>query len=260
MKKLLAAVAAAASVLTFAVALADSHESGAPDEPRWFAPVEAWTCNYLDGKGPDDLEAVIGNWNEWMDDNEQTEYFALTLTPYYFGENAFDVGWLGAWPGGEAMGRGMDKWLNEGQEIAAQFFDVLQCDSHSNFATSELKSPGEGSPDRLVLTFADCTVQDGVENFDDVMAGLEAWAAHQTEHGYGEGTWIMFPVYGGGGAEFDFKIVSGYDSHTELGQDYELYVKRADYMKYGELLGSLIDCDDARVYNATVRRRQAEQD
>ena len=158
------------------------------------------------------------------------------------------------------MGRGMDLWVTEGQAVSAQFFEVLECGSHSNFATAELKPPGDESPpDTVVIAFSDCTVNDGA-NWDDVWAGLDAWAAYQTEHGYGAGMWIMFPAYGGGGAKFDFKIVNGYDSHTELGQDYELYVKRADYMKYGELLGSLIDCDDARVYNATVRRRQAEQD
>ena len=100
-------------------------------------------------------------------------------------------------------------------------------------------------------------IDEGVE-WDAVWAGLDAWAAYQEEHGYGAGTWIMFPAYGGGGAEFDFKIVKGYDSHTEMGNDYELYVKRADYFKKGELVDSVIDCDDARLYNGTVRRRQEQ--
>ena len=255
MKKLLAAVAAGLLVFGTGTALADSHEGDAA-EPRWFAPVNAWTCDYRDGKGPADLEPVIDNWNAWMDDNDQTEYFAVTLTPVYFGENTFDVGWLGSWPGGSSMGRGMEIWFNEGQGVAAQFFEVLDCGSHSNFASAELKDPGgDGPPDNIVVAFTDCTVNEGVE-WDAVWAGLDSWAAYQEEHGYGEGTWIMFPAYGGGDADFDFKIVSGYDSHTEMGDDYELYVKRADYFKYGELLGSLIECDDARLYNGTVRRRQ----
>ncbi len=258
MKNLLAAAAAGLLVFGTGVAFADSHE-GDEAEPRWFAPVNAWTCNYRDGKGPADLEPVVDNWNQYMDDNNQTDYFAVTLTPFYFGENAFDVGWLGSWPGGAAMGASMDLWVNEGQDVAAQFYEVLDCDSHSNFATSELKDSGnETPPDTVVLAFTDCKVDDDAE-WDDVWAGLEGWAAYQEEHGYGEGTWIMFPAYGGGGAKFDFKIVSGYDNHTEMGKDYELYVKRADYVKYGEMLGSLIDCDDARVYNGTVRRRQEEQ-
>ena len=142
----------------------------------------------------------------------------------------------------------------------AQFFEVLECDSHSNFATAELKSPGEGpTPDNVVLAFTDCVVHEGAD-FSEIWTNLDAWAAYMTEHGYGEGTWIMFPAFGGGGAEFDFKILSGYESHTELGQDFELYVKRADYLKRGELFDSLFDCDDARVYDGTVRRVQVEED
>jgi hypothetical protein len=255
MKKLLAAAAAGLLVFGTGIALADSHEG---DEPRWFAPVEAWTCDYRDGKGPSDLEPVIDAWNAWMDDRDQTDYFAVTMVPHYYGENTFDIGWLGSWPGGAAMGKGEDLWLREGGEVAAGFFEIIDCDSHSNFATAELKEPGnESPPDNIVLAFSDCTVNEDAE-WEAVWAGLEGWAAYQEEHGYGEGTWIMFPAYGGGGAEFDFKIVSGYDSHTEMGADYELYVKRADYLKYGELLGSLVECDDARVYNGTVRRRQEQ--
>lgn len=40
------------------------------------------------------------------------------------------------------------------------------------------------------------------------------WSAYQTERGYSNGTWMMFPAFGGGGAEFDFKIVEGDDKHV----------------------------------------------
>ena len=59
-------------------------------------------------------------------------------------------------------------------------------------------------------------------------------------------------------AEFDFKLVEGYDNYTQLGQDYQRFIERADWEKQGELLGGLMDCDDARVYDGRVRRRPAE--
>ena len=257
MKKITAAFAAISLVLLSGAVLADNHEPA----PLRYVPVEAWTCNYLDGKGPEDLDAVITEWNAWMDANDEHEYLALTLTPLYFGENRFDVGWLGAWSNGQAMGRGMDRWINEGGDINAKFFEVLSCDSHSNFATAELKSPGEGpAPDNFVLTFSDCTGPEAPEQWDQLFAGFAEWHAYTTENGYHQGNWIMFPVYGGGGAEFDFKLIQGFDNHTELGEDYQRYIDRTDWEKESELLGGLRDCDDARVYQATVRRRSAGEE
>ena len=40
------------------------------------------------------------------------------------------------------------------------------------------------------------------------------WSADQTERGYSNGTRMMFPAFGGGGAGFEFKIVEGYDNHV----------------------------------------------
>jgi hypothetical protein len=92
------------------------------------------------------------------------------------------------------------------------------------------------------------------------MANVVEWSAYLTENGYHQGKWMMFPVYGGGGAEFDFKGVEGFDNHTQLGQDYQRFSDNADWEKQGELLGGLMDCDDARVYEGTVRRQPAGEE
>ena len=39
------------------------------------------------------------------------------------------------------------------------------------------------------------------------------WFTYQTERGYSNGSWMMFRAFGGG-AEFDFKIVEGYDNYV----------------------------------------------
>ena len=250
-------IAAISLLLLPTVVTADNHE---PAQLRW-VPVEAWTCNYREGMGSADLDEVIAEWNAWMDANDAHEYLAITLTPYYFGKDTFDVGWLGAWPNGEAMGRGTDQWLAEGGDINARFFEVLTCDSHSNFASAELKSPGEGpAPDSFVLAFSDCSGPESQEEWDQLFAGLGEWFTYTAENGYLQGNWMMFPVYGGGGAEFDFKMVEGHDNYTRLGQDYQRFIDRRDWDKQGELIGDRMDCDDARVYQATVRRRPAGEE
>jgi len=257
MRRMLTAIAVSALASTAGPAYADNHEQ----EARRYVPVETYTCNYRADKGPADLDKVIGNWNKWMDDNGGEDYFAMTLTPHYYGENTFDVGWLGSWPSGDAMGRGTDLWMSKGSDIGQQFNEVIDCESHTNFATTEFKSPGDGpAPDTLVLAFSDCTGPDDPSKWPGLMSGLDAWSKYQAETGYHEGSWMMFPAYGGGDFDFDFKMVSGWDNHTEHGQDYQRYSDQQDWDKQGEFIGDLMECDVARLYNAKVLRRPVRED
>lgn len=223
-------------------------------------PVETWTCHYNDGKGPADLDKAVANWNKWMDEADGEAYGALTVTPWYYGEDTFDVGWIGFWPDGATMGAGTDNYLTNGSDAAAGFAEVVTCDSHSNFATTMIKSPGEReAPDNLVLYFSDCDMRDGAE-WEDVLSGMRAWGDYLTEHEYGNGVWLMFPAFGSGDMEFDFKQVVSYDSHAAAGQAYDKYANGGGWEKRFELLGDKLDCDVSRVYNATFRRRMPTSD
>jgi len=250
MMRSLIAVLSVTLVLISGTTIAQEEAEG----PRFY-PVETLTCNYNEGKGPEDLEKAIDAWSEFLDKKNVTTYWAATVTPYYYGAETFDIGWLGAWTDGAAMGSGIDMWLSEGNEYAEKFAAALTCDTHSNFASTEIKAPPDGpSPDNIVITFSDCNIHDG-KTFPEVMEGTNAWTAHQVEAGYENGSWMLFPVFGGGGAEFDFKMVESFDNYAALGKFYDLYGNGGGYKKHGELIGELYECDDARVYNATIRRR-----
>lgn len=252
MKKILVTAFSAVSMFVSAAVLAED----APELPS-FSPVETYTCSYNEGMGPDDLDEATAAWNEWMDENDQGTYFAATVVPVYFGPDAFDFGWIGAWTSGTEMGTGHDMWMNEGGEYAAKFADVADCDTHSGFASSMIKAPpSETSPDKIVLAFTDCNITTDDPNAD-LFAKFAQWTEYATERGYKNGSWVMFPVYGAGGAEFDFKMVNGYDSFADQGADWDLYGS-GDYIKAAEINGGDWECDDARVYHATIRRRMAE--
>ena len=110
-------IVAAASLGIFAAGTSLAQEEQAPQ--LMVAPIETFTCNYVEGKGPADLDDVIKDWNKWADRKKLNQYFAMTLTPQYFGANyRFDVGWLGAWPDGTTMGRATDVWTSEGGVVA----------------------------------------------------------------------------------------------------------------------------------------------
>lgn len=249
-------------VTTIAVLVSVSGLADAQDEETQlrFWPSEIYICNYNDGMGPGDLDKAVDAWNKYSDEHDVEDYFAATFTPWYFGADTFDFGWLGGWSSGQAMGEGTDMWLAEGGEYAARLAAVATCGVHSNLATTTIKSPdGDSHPDHRVMTFSDCSYVGGT-TFEDVLSGLGAWAAYQAENNYGNGTRMMLPVFGGGDDGFDYTIVESYESHTALGKMYDLYRNGGGYQKYGELLGDLVSCDEARVYNATTRRRMSEEE
>ena len=262
MKKTLSlALALALALATACLVVVGSPAAFAEDEDQGqsFPPLETFTCNYNDGKGPADLEAAVDQWSAYMDENAADQYFAMTVTPQMHGAEAFDVGWLGAAPSGESMGAGRDGYRANGGESAAAFASVLTCNTHSQFASMQVKEPPEReTPNSIVLSFSDCNVEEGRE-WDEVFAGMEAWATYQSENGYSNCTWALFPAYGSGDEEFDFKVVNAYDSHAGMGRDFDLYGTGGGYMKRGEIMGDMLDCDVPRVYDGTVRRQISEE-
>jgi hypothetical protein len=243
------------------VAAAGCSNGEAQDEENEAAvPVEIYTCNYNDGYGPADLDATAAKWNAWADGRGVTDYTAWTMSPYYFGpDQLFDFIWLGVTPDAKALGRAQDNWLAHGGEVAAEFATISTCDAHSNFAAVQFKEPPDREdPSSVVLTFSDCKIAEGKSFGQDIAPALGAWAEYRTGHGSDAGMWVFFPVYGGGGSEFDFKWVVSHANYEALGADYDQY-GQAGRHKDRELFADILDCDDARAYNLT-NRRQAEEE
>lgn len=251
---------AAASGIVAVLAAAGSMAQEEQDESAGIVPVELYSCNYREGQGPADLDAVVKKWNAWSDKTDAPAYLAMTLTPYYYGpEQDFDFAWLGLAPDGVTLGRGQDHWLANGGKIQAEFDRLADCNGHANFAVLNFKEPPEREdPSSLVISFSDCKIAEG-KSFKDVSPALEAWAAYRTEHGSQSGQWVFFPAYGGGGAEFNYKFVAAYQNYESMGADYDQFGKEG-YKKAGELFRGLVKCDDSRVYNATLRRNSFPDD
>lgn len=229
------------------------------EEDSSAVPVEIYACNYSEGMGPADLDAATAKFNAWADGRGWNDYTAWTLTKFYSGpEQEFDFLWLGVSPTAQALGAAQDDWLANGGEIAAEFDKVATCDIHANFAAVNFKEPPEREdpPSNIVISFSDCNIADGKNFGDDVAPAIAAWAEHRTQQGSEAGHWALFPAYGGGGEEFDFKYVTGHLTHEQQGIDYDNY----DVDKARELFTGLLDCDSSRVYNATNQRRAAEEE
>ena len=218
-------------------------------------PVETYTCKYNKGKGPADLDKVLVEWNAWMDKQGVKNYFGAVITPYYSGDFAFDVGWLGVWPDGNAMGSVTDVWTTKGGEMAAKINTVVNCTSHTNFVSLNVKQPPKTDPsdDDAVVTFSNCSLKEG-KAFDDLMAAQQVWNTYADANGFTGGAWVMFPLFGETDNDYDFKYVETSPDFTTFGADYQRMSDGA-WQKSGELFGPLVDCDHGRVYTAHVVRR-----
>jgi hypothetical protein len=247
---------AAGAGATPGLLLADEHGR---DSMEPATPVELFSCTFNEGKGYEDLEEVIEDWNDWADDEDFEDYSAWTLRPYYSGpEQEFDVLWLGGARSGAALGRGQDAWLSEGGDVAEDFASVISCDAHLAFAVMTFKEPPErDNPDNLVITFSDCSLGDST-SFNDLIPSIKEWAAYRAEQGSPAGMWSFMPAFGGGAEAFDFKWVTAYQNLEDLGKDFDQY-SAAGWKKAGELFPGKVSCDSSRVYLATNHRR-AESD
>ena len=228
------------------------------DDDNGAVPVEIYTCNYAEGMGPDDLDAVIAKWNAWADERGMNDYSAWTLTPFYAGpDQDFDVIWMGVTDTGQAMGAAQDDWLANGGALQAEFDRVTPCNAHGLFAAVQFKEPPEREdPSSIVVSFRDCNIADGKSFGDDVAPAIAAWAEFRTGQGSTAGRWVFFPAHGGGGEDYDFKSVVSHGNYAEKGVDFDNF----DPDKARELFAGVSDCDSARVYNATNRRMAASDD
>jgi len=255
-KKTLATLISACLIAAAGTAAADSHESEGPS----FRPIEAFACNYNDGKGPADLEEANAEWNEWMDDEGQDDYFAATMTPNYYGEWPFDVAWIGVWRDGNAMGTGTDLWISEGGELGAAYGEILTCAAHTNFASQKVQEApdtGEEGDGTFVVAFSNCSVKED-KTFDEYLAATEEWGTYAAENGIHESAWVWWPIYGESDNDYDFKIVTAMPDHTTAGANWQLY-SEGHFRKSNELFRDVVDCDIGRVYDAKVVREMADE-
>ncbi len=226
------------------------------DEPSVF-PMETFTCNYKEGKDADDIAKVNKKWNAWTDKSAVPEYAAWMIEPYFVsGDIEFDLGWIGGWPDGNAMGKSLQEWADKGSELSAAYGEVLDCNSHSNFAAMVIK-PAEAINDTSLVAFSDCKVAEG-HTMDQTVMALSEWGQYLAETGHDGGAVILFPAFGVGDIDYDFKWMRTYDSFETFGKAYEQFGNGGGYQKSSAMLDGLMSCDVSRLYTVEVVRNVPE--
>jgi hypothetical protein len=232
-----------------------THAQEAPPAPS-FAAIDAYMCNYRDGKGPADLMKVAEKWNKWMEKNSSAPYNAWVMHPVLSSTNMpLDVVWLGAWQNGNDMGKGMQEWADKGGDLNEEFLDVFECGEHSQSASVNIRPPGHDWPGKEgVAAFSNCTVGEG-HTVQDAMAVHRKWSEHLDSIGSKSGTWAFFPGAGQNNPAWDYKIVASHPDYISYGADWENFTNGQGWQKAAMIgSGKVVSCDSPRVYHSVTVR------
>lgn len=212
-------------------------------------PVELYACKFVDGKDTDDLDKVIKRWNDYSDDSDLDDYAAWLLTPFFHTpEQDFDIIWLGAYKDGNAMGSGLQDWVTNGRELMAAFAEVVDCPAHVAYSSAMYKAPQSGNvPESGVITMMDCELNEG-HRYSDVKAAELKWMDYLGDAGSKAAYYHWMPMFGGGDAEFDYKVVLAYPDFEALGANFEMFANDGGRDVSMDIFGNIDECDDARVY------------
>ncbi|MGI9288276.1 MAG: hypothetical protein ACR2P1_23020, partial [Pseudomonadales bacterium] len=88
-------------------------------------------------------------------------------------------------------------------------------------------------------------------------AALRAWGEYLKSNGINGPVYALWPMHGGGDADFDFKFVAGHKDYQSFGAEFDLLTSGGGYMKATEIFGGVVDCDTPRVYDMRLRRAMA---
>lgn len=219
-------------------------------------PVDFRVCNFKEGKDMKDLDKVTAQFRQYTNEND-FDYAVWTLHPEFQTSFNHDFGWLGAWSSSEAFGVSMEHWKLHGQEIYAEFAEVIDCtDSHVLALSLPINAP-QGTPEDGVLMIYDCNLEEG-KSFDDAYrAHLDLGAAMKSMGSLGV-SWLMQPALGGG-SHVDYYHVVGFYRYADMGATMEMYANGGGVQQFQKHLGGVTSCKTPTVFDAVSVRARDER-
>jgi hypothetical protein len=238
--------------IALTVALCGAQSALAQQAQGKGAPVEFYGCNWQKGMGIEDLVKVGKKFSKWSDENNSM-YSAWILTPQYQTNMGFDVGWLGGWPDGAAMGKTQDAWISGGHQLAREFDAVVDCSKRHELATSVAVNAPKGPPGNGIVMFAGCELQDG-------KSGAEAVAAHKkvaemmTGKGSKGSSWAFFPGLGNIDTDIDYWQVIAFNNYSEFGAASDIFINGGGWRASADIFRGVTRCGRGVMFDATLVR------
>jgi len=235
----------------------------AQDGPPTFTPVEIIGCNFIGNNDMSDLTPVIENFNEWADEAGIDNYTAIISEPFF--RNAqfpYDFLWIGMFADGAALGSVLHQWVNQSDDLPAQFDEVVDCPSRAGYASVSLKAAsgeGDGVEDggKFILEFTNCTVHEN-RTGPEAAGAIREWIDYLTENGSSSSHSLLVPGPGeASDADYSFKWLKAHSSYISLGKEFELNLNNGGIGMRNDLFGRVMSCDSSRIYNSSFARESA---
>ena len=130
----------------------------------------------------------------------------------------------------------------------AAFAEVVDCNAHVAYSSAMYKAPPSGNvPESGVITMMNCELNEG-HRYSDVKAAELKWMEHLADSGSKASYYHWMPMFGGGDAEFDYKVVLAYPDLEAVGANFEMFANEGGREVSREIFGNIDECDDARLY------------
>ena len=102
-------------------------------------PVHFMACNFMEGKGMEDMMSYVEKWNEAL--GEGKGYNAYIMTPTFTsGPNTPDFIWAGAWESMTSMGAGWDAYAANEEVASIDNEDwPATCEMHTLWSSTQIR-------------------------------------------------------------------------------------------------------------------------
>lgn len=205
------------------------------------SPLEAYFCNFVDGKSMADLDKVSARFAKWAD-KHAPDYSAWVLTPAFaqFNQTA-EVIWFGSNPSGNGMGATFQNYRDKGGDLPEAFNEVVQCGAHALASSTPVNAP-DGAPTNGVVMFTECSIAEG-SDWSRALAAHKTYSQSMRSLGAKNNNWLFFPMLGGmSDRDFDYWGVSTFGSWTDYFAAYEIYVNGGGWQKGMEAMQGNASC------------------
>lgn len=225
-----------------------SMPAAAQDSGPAFQPLEMWACSFRDRKDQGDMDQVY----ELVEEGTGgVPYAAWQLNPYMAGNRYedFDFIYLGAWADGSTMGADLENYFTNASDAAEAWEETAECAGFL-YASSTIQavpdSDDEGAGN-FMLSISDCKIAHGRTGAQAIGA-IRRFNDYRVANGAVVPTFAWFPAFGGGNAEYDFKLAQAYTGPQGLGDWVSWAIDNQSYNVRNAMTQGLVECDEARLY------------